>query len=372
VLILTAVIVSFLNLLDVLPLITNKFYFKDDTNILYGVSYQDMPQGILTFTYACWWRPLGFGLPMFINWLFGISSLGFHILGLCNHFALGLTIWWFARRLFSVPIAWLSYIFYMISLNGVAAVGFPVNSFQDSLFTCFFLLGWGLMFPRVDKQALTPKSYLPSAVLLFIAALCKDSWLGALPVFLITDWVLVRKSNLKERFKRLAPFLILLSIPVLHFTFFDITILLNSMYLKYININSFFVTLLKGFITPFLPFINLEVNQKWHYLSVFLVIAIMVASLYSGFNRARIVLIVLMFGLILLILSPSFINVFWINVRIASLASLSSILLSLALIAFARMFRNVYLVSSIIIVAVFAFYVLMSDSRGFFIRFMTG
>jgi hypothetical protein len=371
VLVFIAIIVSVLNILDVLPLITDRYYFLDETNILYGVSNNNMPQDILTFTYASWWRPLGFGLPMFINWLLGLSPLVFHILGLCIHFAVGVTLWWFARRLFSTQIAWLAYIFFMLSLNGIASVGFAVNAFQDGIFTCFLLLGWGLMFPNAKKQDATPKSYLPSAIFILVAALCKDSWLGAVPIILLTDWILVRQSKLKERLKRLAPFLILIMVLVFRSVFVDFDELRATTYI-YFRIGVHFVNLLHGLMASFLPFIGLYVHQKWHYLLVLPVLAIMVISLYSGFNRARTVLIILMFWSILLILWSSFYNFYWIDIRIAALAAFSSILLSLGLTALSRLIKNNCLVSFLIILLSFAFYYFMSDIKTQFIKWITG
>jgi hypothetical protein len=371
VLVFIAIVLSVLNILDVLSLITDKFYFHDDAAILYGVSSKDMPLGILTFTYASWWRPIGFGLSMFINWLFDLSPLAFHILGMCIHFAVGITLWWFARRLFSLQIAWLSYIFFMLSLNSIASAGFPINAFQDGFFTCFFLLAWGLMFPDARKQDIVPRSYLPSAIFFLAAALCKDSWLGALPVVLLTDWVLVRKSSLKERFKRLAPFLILMPVPVLRLVFADLSKLQTATY-WYFRIGFLLANLLNGFIASFLPFIGSFVNQRWHYLLVFPVLAIMLASLYSGFNRARIILIILMFGAVLLILWTSFFNIYWTDIRIASLAALSSIIFSLGLTALIRLIKNVYITSFLIILVYFAIYYFTLDARAQFIKFMTG
>jgi hypothetical protein len=369
VLVFVAVIVTVLNVLDVLPLITDRYFFQDDTKILYGVSSEDMPQGILTFTYVGWWRPIGFGLPMFINWLLGLSPLVFHILGLCIHFAVGVTLFWFARRLFSTQIAWLAAIFYLLSLNGISSVGFPINAFQDGLFTCFLLLGWGLMFPNAKKQDATPKLYLPSAIFILVAALCKDSWLGALPVILLSDWILVRNSKIKDRLKRLAPFLILIAVPVLRFVFLDFFV---SAMFRYFRVGFYFANLLDGFMVSFLPVIGLYINQKWHYLLVLPVLVIMGTSLFSGFNRARIVLIILMFGSILLILWITFFSFFWIDIRVASLAALSAILLALGLTALSRLIKNDYLVSFLIILLSFAFYYFMSDIRIQFIRIMTG
>jgi len=371
VLVLIAIVASFLNVLDALPLLNDKFNFPDETNILYGVSSDNLPLGVFSFTYLSWWRPLGFGLPMLISWLFGISALGFHIIALCIHFAVGAALWWFARRLFSTQIAWLSCTFYMLTLSGLALVGFAINSFQDGLFTCLLLLAWGFMFPATKKQDAAPKPYLSSAILLLIAALCKDSWFGVLPVILLTDWLLVRKSSLKDRFKRLAPFLILIPVPILRFVFADAAEFQNVMY-SYYRVGCRFVNLLHGLVASFLPFINLGPHQKWYYLLVIPVLAIVVTSLYSGFNRARIILITLMFGSILLILFPSFFNIYWINIRITSLATFSSILLSLALIAIAKLLRNAYLVSFLVILVAFAFYFFMSDIRSEFIHFITG
>lgn len=371
VLVFTAIVLSVFNVLDVLPLISDEFYFADDTAILYGVSSGNMPQGILTFTYASWWRPIGFGLSMFINWLLGLSPFVFHILGLCIHFAVGITLGWFARRLFSVQIAWLSCIFYLLSLNSIASAGFPINAFQDGLFACFFLLAWGLMFPDAKKQDIAPRSYLPSAIFLLVAALCKDTWLGTLPVLLLTDWILVRESKLKQRFKRLAPFLMLIAVPLLRFTFVDLAILEKVAY-WYFRIGFLFTNLLNGLMASFLPFINLFIHQRWHYLLVFPVLAIMVASLYSGYNRAKIILLILMLGSILLILWPSFFNVYWIDVRIASLAALGSIILALGLTVLIRQFKNVYLVSFLIIILLLAYYYSLAEARLQFIEYMTG
>jgi len=259
---LVAVIATLINIYELLPLF-GTFFIHDDFEILrQGPHLRTDPFSIFTFHYKSFWRPLGFGLTGIIYLFAGLNTLPYHVIGYLVHLATAFAVLLLGKRLHSTMVGLVAYILYILSPVSFCAPGFISSAFQDELASGFLVLAlaWGLR----SRSGLEKCPYWGSAIALFGASLCKESWLFFLPALIAVDWANYPKSKLRDRICRLFPLL-----PV--FAMLLLRILIVG-YSQIVEVTSYDLScflypqnLYLGLVQTFFP-LDITVAQGWEYI----------------------------------------------------------------------------------------------------------
>jgi Tfp pilus assembly protein PilF len=164
--------------------------FKSSFNLVFGMP-SDLYRPLTTLTFAM------------NHWVSGLNPDSFHLLNRAIHVLTCLGIYWVLRRLFEnhrIP-AFTALLFAVHPIQTEAIT--YITGRADALAMMFFVLAW-LFFLRVRLSAARPVlNYILSASFYFLALLSKESAITWLGVVLLTEFVYLSESCVKDSLRHL-------------------------------------------------------------------------------------------------------------------------------------------------------------------------
>ena len=209
-----AVLATLYNILTLLPIFSAYFLTDDIFNLNLGAVMRHDPLSFLFFTLGGWWRPLGFTLPAIVYLIFGLQVLPFHIIAYLIHLGTALSLLFLAKKMFNWTVALLAYILYVTSAISAITVGFSTYAFMDEFSTLLFIMVILVMYRKEKAPSLSRRPYWLAGLFYFLAAACKDSWIGLAPALILLDFLNYRNDKLSHRILRLLPSGLVLIIPL--------------------------------------------------------------------------------------------------------------------------------------------------------------
>ena len=209
-----AVLATLYNILSLLPIFTEYFLFDEATNLNLGAVMRHQPLSFLFFTQVGWWRPLGFTLPAIVYLIFGLQVVPFHVIAYLIHFGTALSLLFLVKKMFNLTAALFAYILYITSAISVITVGFSTNAFMDEFSTLLFILVILVLYRKDRAPALSLRPYWLAGLFYFLAAACKDSWVGLIPALILMDFLNYKNDKLSYRILRLLPLAFVVIIPL--------------------------------------------------------------------------------------------------------------------------------------------------------------
>ena len=247
-----AVLATLYNILCLLPIFTEYFIIDEATNLNLGAVMRHQPLSFLYFTQVGWWRPLGFALPSVVYLIFGLQVVPFHIIAYLIHFGTALSLLYLVKKMFNLTAAFFAYILYITSALSVITLGFPTNAFMDEFSTLLFILVILVMYRKENAPSLNRRPYWLAGLFYFLAAACKDSWIGLVLALILLDFLNYKKDKISHRILRLIPLTSVVIIPIGRFILAgpDKFLMVQSLY-----VDSYFTfaNLIWGSTIPFLP-----------------------------------------------------------------------------------------------------------------------
>jgi len=225
----------------------------DDMALLdLGVRLRHDPLAFLTYTEMEFWRPIGYTIFSVAYLFFGLNPFPYHLFALIIQLVSALALAHLCRKLFGATSAILAFAIYMTSLAVVANLAYVCNAYQDGMAALLLFLSLSIQYRGSRAPALVKRPYFLPAGLLFTAALCKDNWAGVIPALVVVDWINYPQSKFSDRIKRLSPFAIMLSLPIIRLIISGGSPF-HGVYSMYLKFNLTVDNVIWGATIPFFP-----------------------------------------------------------------------------------------------------------------------